>query len=124
MAGAVKLSEGDFVAEICKRVPELSERQVRKVVTALKEEVIDCLTNGYTVPLTGLVTFEPTAKPGRKKGTVVRNPFDGTEKTLRADEPPVFGAKIKRSPSIKSKFPAIKSADGKALYKALTGKNV
>ena len=122
--GAVRLSEGDFIHEVQKRVPELTEGQVRKVVTALKAEVIDCVTNGYTVPLTGLVTFEPTAKPGRKKGTVVRNPFDGTEKTLRADEPPVFGAKVKRSPSIKGKFPSIKSADGKALYKALTGKTV
>jgi nucleoid DNA-binding protein len=121
---ATNLSESDFAAELAKRLPWATDAQVKKFIKAFKEEVTECVNAGYKVSLSGLLSIEPIAKPGRKKGTVVRNPFDGSEKTLRADEPPKFAVKVKRSPSIAKGFPSIKTNDGKQLYMDLTGKRL
>lgn len=119
--GATALSESEFVSEIANRLgDEVPAAVVKKVVKALKEEAVDCLANGYKVTLTSFLTMTPTAVKGRKKGTKVRNPFDGTEKTLRSDEPDKFRVKAKASTVIAKQFPSIKSADGQALHKQLT----
>lgn len=120
--GAIPLSEAEFVEEIAGRLDgAVSKGQVKQVVKALKEEAIDCLANGYKVTLTGFLTLTPTAKAGRKKGTVVRNPFDGSTKTLRSDEPDKFKVKAKASAAIVNKhFPSVKSGAGVDLLKQLT----
>jgi nucleoid DNA-binding protein len=122
--GATPLSEGDLITEIHSRLTkdgaDVSVADVRKFVKAFKEEVVDCLSNGYKVSLSGLLTITPTAKPGRKKGTKVRNPFDGTTKTLRADEPDKFRIKAKVSTAIvNNHFPKATTAAGQALVKQL-----
>lgn len=117
--GATPLTEGELIEETLKRVDGLSKAQVRAVVKALKEEIADCVQNGYKVSLTGLLTITPRSKPGRKKGTKVRNPFDGTEKTLRSDEPDKFVVKAKMSSTVASGFPSVKSQAGAALVKQL-----
>jgi nucleoid DNA-binding protein len=116
--GALPLSEAGFVEEVTNRAG-LSRAVVKQVVKALKEEAADCLSNGYKVQLSGLVTLEPQAKAGRKKGTVVRNPFDGTEKKLKSDESDKFKVKAKASPSIAKTFPSVKSKQGQELLKQL-----
>lgn len=119
--GATPLTEGELIEEVVGRLDGagLSKSQVRDVVKALKAEIADCLQNGYKVSLTGLLTITPRSKPGRKKGTKVRNPFDGTEKTLRADEPDKFVIKAKVSSSVAAGFPSVKSQAGAALVKQL-----
>src|SRR5262245_36893605 len=114
--GAIALSEAEFIEETVKRLPGFTQSQVRKVVTALKEELVDCVTQGYKVSLSGIASFEPVVKPGRKKGTVVHNPFNGTSKTLRSDEPDKFMLRVKKSPAVSRKFPSIKTAAGKELH--------
>lgn len=122
--GAKPLSEAEFIEEITKRLDTsgggLSKAQVKSVVKALKEEAIDCVSNGYKITLSGLLTLTPVAKAGRKKGTKVRNPFDGTEKTLRADEPDKFKVKAKVSSAVLKEFPSAKKAEGQELLKQLT----
>ena len=116
--GPKPLSEAELIDETTARAG-MARSEVRKVVKALKEEIADCLTNGYKVSLTGLVTFEPQAKPGRKKGTVVRNPFDGSEKKLKSDEPDKFKVKARASGTIANGFPSVKSKAGQELLKQL-----
>lgn len=117
--GATPLSESEFVDEVLKRLDGMSKADVRKVLSAIKAEVVDCVSSGYRVTLSGLVSFTPRSKPGRAKGTVVRNPFDGSEKKLRSDEPDKFVVKAKASSSIASAFPSVKSKDGQELIKRL-----
>lgn len=117
--GATPLTEGELIEETLKRLDGVSKSDVSKVVKALKAEIADCLQNGYKVTLSGLLTITPRSKPGRKKGTKVRNPFDGTEKTLRADEPDKFVIKAKVSSSVAKGFPSVKSQAGAALVKQL-----
>jgi nucleoid DNA-binding protein len=113
--GPLPLSEAELIDETLKRLEGVSRAQVRDVVKALKAEIADCLSSGYKVSLTGLLTLTPSAKPGRKKGTKVRNPFDGTEKTLRSDEPDKFRIKAKVSSTIANAFPSTRSKDGQAV---------
>ena len=121
--GATPLSESDLIEEIVNNrlgSADVSKAQVKHIIKALKEEIADCLQSGYKVTLSGLLTIVPSSKPGRKKGTVVRNPFDGTTKTLRSDEPDKFKVKARVSASVVNGFPSAKSADGQALLKQLT----
>lgn len=90
----------------------VSKSAIDGVMKALTEEIIDCLSQGYKVTLPGVVTLEPQLKPGRKKGAVISNPFDGTSRTLRSDEPDKFIVKAKRSLSLHNHFPSIKSKAG------------
>jgi nucleoid DNA-binding protein len=117
--GAIPLSEAELIEETVKRLPGVTQSQMRKMLTALKEEIVDCVTQGYKVSLSGVASFEPTVKAGRKKGTVVHNPFDGTSKTLRADEPDKFVLKVKKSSAISRKFPTLRTAAGKELHDRL-----
>lgn len=121
--GATPLTEAQFVEEVVTRIENgdvaLSKAQVKAVVKAFKEEIVDCLANGYKVSLSGLLTLTPVAKPGRKKGTVVRNPFDGSTKTLRADESDKFKVRPKVSTAVLGAFPSAKSTAGQGLLKQL-----
>lgn len=122
--GAIPLTEAELINEIHTRVGDgFTHSQVSTIVKGLKAEVIDCLANGYKVNLSGLLILTPTAKPGRKKGTVVRNPFDGTTRKLRADEPDKFKIKARVSPSVVNKnFPTTRTQTGQELIKQLTVK--
>lgn len=121
--GPEPLSEAGLIEEIHTRLDStVSKADVKVVVKALKEEIAECLQNGYKVTLTGLMIITPSVKPGRKKGDKVYNPFDGTTKTLRADEPPKFNAKASISSVVKNGFPDPKKTDGAALVAQLTPK--
>ena len=120
--GATKLTYSEFKAEVAKRLPGVDAKTINKVLGAFTEEVTDCVVNGYAVQVPGLFSIEPVVKAGRKKGTVVRNPFDGTEKTLRGDEPDKFVVKLKKSSSLARKFPTLRTTAGKELHGKLTAK--
>lgn len=100
----------------------ITKAQTKTVIKALKEEIAFCLANGYKVSFSGLLTITPSAKKGRKKGTKVRNPFDGTVKTLRSDEPDKFVVKAKVSRSVLDYFPEPGTSDGDQLVKQLMPK--
>lgn len=141
--GAKPLSEAELFEEVAKRLgngfipaavvkrlasDDADDKQdadtatiVRAVVRALKEEIVDCVIQGYSINLTGLAAFEPVVKAGRKKGTIVRNPFDpdAKPKTLKADEPDKFALKVKKSASVGAKFPSLRSTDGQSLHEQL-----
>lgn len=119
--GPYPLSESELINEVTTRVGNgFSKKDVADIVKALKAEIIECIQLGHKVTLTGLVVLTPVAKAGRKKGTVVRNPFDGSTKTLRADEPDKFNVKARVSGSVKAGFPTVRTQQGKALLTQLT----
>jgi nucleoid DNA-binding protein len=123
---AQTLTFAEFKDEVAKRLNgDISKADIGKVLNAFVAEAHDCLTLGYVVTVPGLFKATPVVKAGRKKGTVVRNPFkpDAPEKKLRADEPDKFTVKLSKSSAISGKFPALKSSQGQALYATLTAKS-
>lgn len=134
--GPIPLSEAELIQEILDNRIDLgkylrtedsekglSEAQIKAftkdVIAGLKTEVADCLQNGYKVTLNGLVIFTPKVKNGAKKGTKVRNPSDGSVKTLKADKPDEFKARARVSKSVSDGFPSLKSNAGQELHKRL-----
>lgn len=113
------LTQAAFIDEVVARVDGISKSDVKRVIGAVVEELGDCISNGYKVNLGGIAIFEPRAKKGRKKGTKVRNPFDGTTKTLRADEPDKVTVKVRVGAALKNALPGPKTKDGQALVKQL-----
>lgn len=98
------ISQGEFINEVIEHVAEsrdLSRAEVKAVLDSLVEVTQSNLRDGYAVPLLGLVKLTPTFKAGRKKGTEVRNPFDGTTKKLTKNEPDTV--KVKARPMAKAK---------------------
>ena len=118
--GAIPVTESELVGLVAERVGNgFSQKDVREIVRALKEEITECVQMGCKVTLSGLLVITPVAKPGRKKGTVVRNPFDGSTKTLRADEPDKFNVKARVSAGVKQGFPSPRTQAGKELVSQL-----
>jgi nucleoid DNA-binding protein len=120
--GPIPLTEAELVDELVVRLGDedkFPKKIVGDVIKAFKAEVADCLQQGYKVTLSGLVVFTPKVKNGAKKGTKVRNPSDGTVKTLKADKPDEFKARARVSKSVSDGFPSLKSANGQELHKRL-----
>ena len=79
-------TQGEFLTDAYDRLNEsISRAEFNRVVKAIIEQAQEDLESGVAVPLLGLVKLTPTAKAGRTKGTVVRNPFDGSERKLTAN---------------------------------------
>lgn len=117
------LSFAEFKHEVYNRIGgEVSKADIAKILAATAEELGDCLANGYKVNMSGIANFTPRVKAGRKKGTVVRNPFDGTTKTLRADEPDKVSIGVRCPAPLKNAMPSPKTAAGQALVKQLKRK--
>lgn len=120
---AKKQTLGEFKNAVIERVtesrPELSKADINGVLNALVEQVQADLTEGFEVPLLGLVKVTPTAKKGRKKGTEVRNPFDGSTRKLDATEPDSVKLKAKPMAAAKAALPEAGSVEAKKLVKAL-----
>lgn len=117
---AKTLTFAEFLGEVAEhRTDTLSKAQIKHAVEAIAEELGDCMANGYKVSIPGVAIFTPRAKAGRKKGTVVRNPFDGSEKTLKKDEPDSVVVKVKAAGRLKDALPSPTSKAGAELVKAL-----
>ena len=87
---AQAMTATQFIEDIANRLDgEYSKADVRKVLVAVAEELQGALADGYKVSIAGVGRFEPRAKAGRKKGDLIRNPFDpdASPKQVTADEP-------------------------------------
>ena len=98
---AQPLTATEFIEGIAEQLDgEYSKSDVKKVLGAVAAELQDCLSNGYKVNISGIGRFEPRAKAGRKKGDLIRNPFDpdAPPKTVTADEMGTIAPKLCRRP--------------------------
>jgi nucleoid DNA-binding protein len=120
---AQTLNEVAFAKEFAKRLgldPEQKAdlTEARRILTAFKDEVTDCLVNGYKVTLTNFVRFEPRFSPAKAMGEMVNVPGRGQQPRAKA-EPAGFKAKAFTSESISAAFPSIRSKAGQELAATL-----
>jgi len=104
----------DVVAEDCGITKRLALDVLRSVIGNVQEE----LTAGNEVKIPGFVSFQYRVRAGKKKGTVVRNPFDGTERKLDAAVPPKIVVRPRVSTAIRNAAPSPRTAAGKAIMAA------
>lgn len=118
---AMQLSFADFKKEIHKRIGgTVSHADINEVMAAFVDEAQECLSIGYSVTIPGIGKLRPTVKAGRKKGAVVRNPFNGEERKLTANESDKFVVKFTRSTKLNGIFPDSKTSAGKQLKDVLS----
>lgn len=114
------LTEAQFAKELSKRLGDgVSDAQTREFLKAFKEEVTDCLINGYKVTLSGLVRFEPKYVAAKPKGELVRNPATGEMQKRAAAVPASFRAKAYASSAVTKFFPSIRTKTGQELASLL-----
>jgi nucleoid DNA-binding protein len=103
---------------------EYSKADIRNVLAAVAAELQDSLASGYKVSISGVGRFEPRAKAGRKKGTLIRNPFDpdAPPKKVAADEPTKIVVKAFPAAALKNGMPGARTKKGQELAKALLKK--
>jgi nucleoid DNA-binding protein len=94
------------------------------VLVALAEELQGALADGFKVSITGVGRFEPRAKAGRKKGDLIRNPFDpdAPPKKVTSDEPTKVVVKAFPAAALKNGLPGPKTKKGQELAGALLAK--
>ncbi|MDX6485968.1 MAG: Bacterial DNA-binding protein [Gaiellaceae bacterium] len=119
------MTASEFIAGVSEQLEgDYSKSDVKKVLDAVAVELQDCLANGYKVSITGVGRFEPRAKAGRKKGTLIRNPFDpdAPPKKVTADEPTKIVVKAFPAAALKNGMPGPKTKKGQDLAKELLKK--
>jgi nucleoid DNA-binding protein len=122
---AQPLTATEFIDGIAEQLDgEYSKSDVKKVLVAVATELQDCLANGYKVNISGIGRFEPRAKAGRKKGDLIRNPFDpdAPPKKVAADEPTKVVVKAFPAAALKNGMPGAKTKKGQDLAAALLKK--
>jgi nucleoid DNA-binding protein len=122
---AQPLTATEFIDGIAEQLDgEYSKSDVKKVLVAVAAELQDSLANGYKVNITGIGRFEPRAKAGRKKGDLIRNPFDpdAPPKKVTADEPTKVVVKAFPAAALKNGMPGAKTKKGQDLAAALLKK--
>jgi nucleoid DNA-binding protein len=95
------------------------QREVRDILSAVKDEIVDNLVDGSKVNLMGLVRFTPSYVAAKKKGELVRNPATGEMIKRAAGVPASFRVKASASSAIKKQFPSVASSAGKKLESLL-----
>jgi nucleoid DNA-binding protein len=101
----------DVVAEDCEITKRLALEVLRSVIANVQYE----LQSGNEVRIPGFVSLQFRVRAGKKKGTVVRNPFDGTERKLDAAIPPKIIVRPRASTAIRNAAPSPRTAVGKAI---------
>ena len=122
---AQALTATEFIEGIAGQLDgEYSKADIKKVLGAIADELQGCLANGYKVNISGIGRFEPRAKAGRKKGDLIRNPFDPTAppKKVTADEPTKVVVKAFPAAALKNGMPGPKTKAGQDLAKTLLAK--
>jgi nucleoid DNA-binding protein len=122
---AQALTATDFIEGIANQLDgEYSKADIKKVLGAVADELQGALADGYKVNITGVGRFEPRAKAGRKKGDLIRNPFDPTAppKKVTADEPTKVVVKAFPAAALKNGMPGPKTKKGQELAKTLLSK--
>ncbi|SRR6267154_6459606 len=122
---AQALTATEFIEGIANQLDgEYSKADIKKLLVAVADELQDCLANGYKVNIAGIGRFEPRAKAGRKKGDLIRNPFDpdAPPKKVTADEPTKVVVKAFPAAALKNGMPTPASKAGQDLAKTLLAK--
>jgi nucleoid DNA-binding protein len=122
---AKALTATEFIDDVAKQLDgEYSKADVKKVLGALATTLQNCLADGYKVNLAGVGRFEPRAKAGRKKGDLIRNPFDpdAPPKQVTADEPTKVVVKAFPAAALKNGMPGPATTKGQDLAQALLAK--
>src|SRR5260221_13680878 len=122
---AQALTATEFIEGIANQLDgEYSKADIKKLLVAVADELQDCLANGYKVNIAGIGRFEPRAKAGRKKGDLIRNPFDpdAPPKKVTADEPTKGVVKAFPAAALKNGMPGAETAKGQALANTLLAK--
>jgi nucleoid DNA-binding protein len=122
---AQALTASQFIEDIASRLGgDYSKTDVRKVLGAVAEELQGALADGNKVSIAGVGRFEPRAKAGRKKGDLIRNPFDpdAPPKTVTADEPTKVVVKAFPAAALKNGLPGPETAKGQELARKLLSK--
>jgi len=101
----------DIVADDCGITKRLALDVLRSVISNVQEE----LKSGNEVKIPGFVSFQYRVRAGKKKGTVVRNPFDGSERKLDAAIPPKIIVRPRVSTAIRNAAPQPRTAAGKRI---------
>lgn len=91
----------------------MSAKEVGDVFTSLREQVAECISEGYKVDVLGIATldFKHVAAKPKRKG---RNPFTGEEMMFKAKSEDL-GVNAKPGAAIKKAVPSIRSAAGKSI---------
>src|SRR6266436_6751770 len=122
---AQALTATEFIEGIANQLDgEYSKADIKKLLVAVADELQDCLANGYKVNIAGIGRFEPRAKAGRKKGDLIRNPFDpdAPPKKVTADEPTKVVVKAFPAAALKNGMPGAETAKGQDLARKLLAK--
>ena len=122
---AQALTATEFIDGIANQLDgEYSKADIKKVLGAAAGELQDRLASGYKVNIAGIGRFEPRAKAGRKKGDLIRNPFDpdAPPKQVTADEPTKVVVKAFPAAALKNGMPNPTSAKGQDLARKLLAK--
>jgi nucleoid DNA-binding protein len=122
---AKPLTATEFIADVAAELDgEYSKADIKKVLGAVAVTLQDCLAEGYKVNLTGVGRFEPRAKAGRKKGDLIRNPFDpeAPPKKVTTDEPTKVVVKAFPAAALKNSLPGPRTKKGKELAATLLAK--
>ena len=117
---AQALTATEFIDGIANQL----DGEYSKFLGAVAAELQDCLSNGYKVNISGIGRFEPRAKAGRKKGDLIRNPFDpdAPPKTVTVDEPTKVVVKAFPAAALKNGMPGADTKKGQDLANTLLAK--
>ena len=122
---AKPLTATEFIDDVATQLDgAYSKADIKKVIGAVADTLQNSLADGYKVNLAGVGRFEPRAKAGRKKGDLIRNPFDpdAPPKEVTADEPTKVVVKAFPAAALKNGMPNPTSAKGQELAKQLLAK--
>jgi nucleoid DNA-binding protein len=122
---AQALTATEFIDGIANQLDgAYSKADIKKVLGAVADELQECLANGYKVNIAGVGRFEPRAKAGRKKGDLIRNPFDpdAPPKQVTADEPTKVVVKAFPAAALKNGMPNPATKKGEDLATTLLSK--
>jgi len=122
---AKAMTATEFIDDVAAQLDgAYSKADIKKVLGAVAETLQNSLAEGYKVNLAGVGRFEPRAKAGRKKGDLIRNPFDpdAPPKEVTADEPTKVVVKAFPAAALKNGMPSASSQKGKDLATQLLKK--
>jgi nucleoid DNA-binding protein len=122
---AKPLTATEFIDDVATQLDgAYSKADIKKVLGAVADTLQNSLADGYKVNLAGVGRFEPRAKAGRKKGDLIRNPFDpdAPPKQVTADEPTKVVVKAFPAAALKNGMPNPDSAKGQELARKLLAK--
>jgi nucleoid DNA-binding protein len=113
MAATLAQIVGDVADEL-----EAPRADIKAVIDTFFETIAERLSEGEEVTLSGYISLKYGYRPGKKKGAIVRNPFDGTTRKLDAATPAKITIKARPLAKLKAAVPSATSREGRAIKSA------